>query len=68
MKNIRNLFKLKKEVKTIKDKILSDIRNLFELKNECYYKLIRVGNFYSNNNGDRDKTILIEEYVNKMKP
>ena len=68
MKNIRNIFKLKKEDKTIKDKILSDIRNLFELKNEYYYKLIRVGNFYSNNNGDRDKTILIEEYVNKMKP
>ena len=68
MKNIRNLFKLKKEDKTIKDKILGDIRNLFELKNEYYYKLIRVGNFYSNNNGDRDKTILIEEYVNKMKP
>ena len=68
MKNIRNLFKLKKENKTIKDKILSDIRNLFELKNEYYYKLLRDGSFYSNNNGDRDKTILTEEYVNKMKP
>ena len=68
MKNIRNLFKLKKEDKTIKDKIFSDIRNLFELKNEYYHKLIRVGNFYSNNNGDRDKSILIEEYVNKIKP
>ena len=71
--NIRNLFKLKKENKTIKDKIISDIRNLFKLENEDHYKLIRVGNFYSNNyikyesNGDRDQNLSVEEYLNKIK-
>ena len=71
--NIRNFFKLKKENKTIKDKTISDIRNLFKLENEDHYKLIRVGNFYSNNyikyesNGDRDQNLSVEEYLNKIK-
>ena len=36
IKNIRNLFKLKKVNKAIEDKIISDIRNLFERENEYY--------------------------------
>ena len=61
IKNIRNLFKLKKENKANKDQKISDIRNIFELENENYYKPIRVGNFYGNicikyeGNSDRDK-------------
>ena len=34
---IRNVFRLKKENKGIKDKIITDIRNLFEHE-EKYYK------------------------------
>ena len=57
---------LKKEA--IKDKIIRDIKNLFEQK-EDYYKPVRVVNFCSNNyieyesNGDRYKTLPIEEYL-----
>ena len=53
---------------------MRDIRNYFGLENEGkhYYKSIRVGNFYSNNYveyksiGDRNKTLSIEEYLNKI--
>ena len=34
IKHVTNLFKLKKENKTIKDRIIRDIRNLFELLEE----------------------------------
>ena len=33
LKKIRNLLKLKKENKAIKDKTISNVRNLFELEN-----------------------------------
>ena len=33
IKDIRNLFRLEKETKAIKDRMLSDIKNLFELTN-----------------------------------
>ena len=58
----------------IKDKIIRDIRNFFELENEGYYKPIRVGSFWSNNyiknesNDDRNKTLSIKEYPNKIRP
>ena len=42
-------FKLRKENKAIKDKIISDMRNLFKLENENYYKMVTVDNMYSNN-------------------
>ena len=32
VKDIRNLFRLKKETKAIKERILRDIKNLFEMK------------------------------------
>ena len=37
-------FKLRKENKAIKDKIISDMRNLFKLENENYYKIVTVDN------------------------
>ena len=49
IKNIRNIFRLKKETKVIKDRILSDIKNFFEHEEENYYKPVRVSNFWSNN-------------------
>ena len=61
IKNIRNLFRLEKETKGIKDKILID-KNLFEE----YYKPIKVNNFWSNNyieyksNSDRYQTLSAE--------
>ena len=39
-----------------------------------YYKPVRVNNFWSNNyieyerNGDRNKTLSVEEYLNKIGP
>ena len=34
--------------KVIKDRIIKDIENIFEYEEEDYYKLVRPGNFYSN--------------------
>ena len=49
--------------------------NLFEYEvEENYYKPVRVRNFWSNNyieygnNGDRSKTLSVEEYPNKNRP
>ena len=73
IKSIRNLFKLKKENLTIKDRIIRDIRTLFELGDD-YYKPIRVGNFLNNSyikyesNGDRNKNQLVKEYLVRIKP
>ena len=74
IKDIRNLFRLEKEIKANKDRIPSDIKNLFEHEEENYYKPVRVNNFWSNNyieyesNGDRNKTLSVEEYLNKISP
>ena len=76
IKDIRNLFRQEKETKAIKDRILRDIKNLFEheKEEENYYKPVRVSNFWSNNyieyesNGDRNKTLSVEEYLNKIRP
>ena len=51
-----------------------DIKNLFEHKKgeENYYKPVTVSNFWSNNyikyesNGDKIRTLLVEEYLNKI--
>ena len=45
-KDIRNLFRLRKESEAIKDKIVRDIRNLLEHEEEDYYKPVRVINFW----------------------
>ena len=74
IKDIRNIFRLGKETKEIKYRILRDIKNLFEQEKENCYKSVRVNNFWSNNhieyesNGDRNKTLSVEEYLNKIKP
>ena len=49
IKDIRNIFRLGKKTKAIKDRILRDIKNLFEHEEENYYKPVRVSNFWSNN-------------------
>ena len=69
-----NLFRLKKENEAIKDRIIKDIRDLFEKENESYYKSVRIGNFWSKKyikyecNGDRNKTLLLREYLDKIRP
>ena len=76
IKDVRNLFRLRNENEAIKGKIIRDIRNLFGLENEegDYYKPVTVGNFWRNNyieyesNGYRNKTLLNEEYLNKIRP
>ena len=45
IKDIRNLFTLKKENEALKDRIIRNIRNLFE--QEDYYKPVRVRSFWS---------------------
>ena len=69
-----NLFRLEKENKAIKYRILRDIRDLSEHEEEeNYYKPVRVGNFWSNNyieyksKGDR-KTLSVDEYLDKIRP
>ena len=74
IKDKRNPFRLEKETKAIKDRILRDIKNLFELEGKNYYKPVRVNNLWSNNyteherNSDRNKTLSVEEYINKIRP
>ena len=74
MKDIRNLFRLEKETKVIRDRILRDIKNLLEYEEENYYKPVRVNSFWSNNyteyesSGDRNKTLSVEEYLSKIRP
>ena len=66
IKGIINLFRIEKEIKVIKDRILGDIKNIFEHEGENYYKSVRVNNFWSNNfieyesNGDRNKIQSVE--------
>ena len=48
---MKNLFRLEKETKAIKERILEDIKNLseHEKEEENFYKPIRVNNFWNNN-------------------
>ena len=73
-RGIRNVFRLEKN-KAIQDRILRDLRNLFENEEEeNYYKPVRLSNVWSNNyieyesNGDKNKALLVEEYLNKSRP
>ena len=62
MKAIRNIFKLKKEVKGIKDIVLRNIKNLFEYeKEEENYKIII-------SNVGKNRILSVEEYLNKIRP
>ena len=73
VKDIRNLFILKKENKALKGRVLRDIRKLFENKEEIYYKPVREGNFWSSNyieyesKGDRNKRLSVEDCLNKIR-
>ena len=49
IKDIKNLFRLKKENEAIKYRVIRDIKNLLEHEREDYYKPVRIGNFWSNN-------------------
>ena len=76
IKDIRNLFRLKKETKGSKERILRDIKILFEYEKEeeNYYESVRVSNFWSNNyieykgNNNKNKILSVEEYLNKISP
>ena len=57
-KAIRKHFRLKKENKTTKNEINTDITLFFE-QGDDYYKPVRVGNFWNNN------CIEYESYVDK---
>ena len=60
--------------KIIRDRTIRDIRTLFEEDDDEYDKPKRVSNFWNNNyieyesNGDRNKNLSLEEYLNKSKP
>ena len=75
IKDLRNLFRLEKETKAINDRIRRDIKHLFKHKEEeSYYKPVWVSNICTKNyieyesNGDRNKTLSIKEYLNKIRP
>ena len=75
IKDIRNLFRLEKETKAIKNRIFRDIKNLFgHREEENHYKPVRTSSFWSNNNieyennGDINKTLSVEEYLNEIRP
>ena len=63
IKSIRNLFKLTKENKAIKDRVIRYIRTLFKQEHD-YCKLIRVGKFWNKNFGIKNisnmKVVVIE--------
>ena len=72
MKDIRNLFRLEKETKPIKNRIISNIKNLLKHEEEDY-KPVKVNKFWSSNyieygsNSDRNKTLSDAEYLNKIR-
>ena len=75
IKDIRNLFRLTKKVKGMKDIVLKNIENLFEYeKQKENYKPVTLNNFWSNNyieyksNGNKNKILSVEEYLNKIRP
>ena len=71
---MRYLFRLRKENQLIKYVIVRDIRIALENEEEENYdKLVRVNNFWSNiyieheSNSHRNKTLSVEEYLNKIR-
>ena len=75
IKGITNILRLEKETKAIDDRILRDIKNIFdhEKEEENYYKPVTVNNLWRNNymeyecNSDRNKTLSVKEYLNKIR-
>ena len=67
--DIKNTFTIEKENLVIKDVILREIRNLFENEEEeNYHKPLKVSSIEYESNGDRNKTLSVEEYLNKVWP
>ena len=73
---MRNLFRLKKEIIRVNNIVLRNIKNLSkrEKEEENYYEPVRLNKFQSNNyieyksNGDKNKVLPVEEYLNKICP
>ena len=74
IKNLRNIFKLKKGNKSIKDRIIRYIKTIFKQQKEYYYKPVRIGNFWKNNyieyesSGGKNKNLSVKEYFKEIKP
>ena len=74
IKSGRNRFKLKKENKGTKERIIRNIKILFEQQEEDYYIPVRVDNFWNNYNGEhessahRNKNLSVKGYLNEIKP
>ena len=67
--NLRNFFRLEKETKGIKNKVLRDIKNIFDE----YYKPVRVNHFWSNyidykSNSYRYRILSVDKYLDKSRP
>ena len=75
-KDIRNFFRLKQEIKVIKNTVLRNIKNFFEYEKEevNYYKPVIVNNFWNNNcieyksSSDKNKILSVEKYLDKIGP
>ena len=73
IKDIRNLFRKKKKDNDIKYRIIRDLRTLFETE-EDHYEPVAISNAFDDNffeyesNGDKGKTLSIEEYLNEIRP
>ena len=63
IKDISNLFQLKKENEAIRNKIIRYIRNIFEHEEENYGKPEKVDTFWSNNYIEYESK---EEYLNNI--
>ena len=69
---MRDLLRIEKGTKAIKERILWDVKTPFEHEEENYYKPVRVNHFWRNNyieyesNGERNKTLTVEEYLNRI--
>ena len=66
-------FSIKKENKSIKDRIIKDIKLHFGQEDD-HYKIVRVSDFWDSsyikyeNNGDKNKNLLVILYFNKLEP
>ena len=77
MKKERKKLEKKKEInnRLIKDRIIKDIRTLVEQEDDDdHFNPKRGSNFWNNNyieyesNGDRNKNLSLDEYLNKIEP
>ena len=76
IENITDLFRLEKETKASKHRILWDIKNHFEheKEEENNYKPVRLSNFWCNEyieyeyNDDSNKTLPVDKFFNNIRP